>query len=565
VRPESPSYKWVVLSNTTLGMLMTTLNSSILLIALPDVFRGIHLDPLGSGNSSYLLWLIVGYPIILAVLTVSLGRLGDMFGRVRMFTLGFAIFSLFSLLLAVNWMQGTSGALALILMRLGQGLGGGFIFANSSAILTDAFPLDQRGLALGINSVAAIAGSFIGLLLGGLLAPFDWRLVFLVSVPIGIFATVWGHRSLHEFARLRAARIDWWGNATFALGLVAIMVGITRGIQPYGGHAMGWSSPVVLACLAAGVALLVAFCLIEGRVESPMFDLALFRIRAFAAGNVAVGLSSIGRGGLQFVLIVWLQGIWLPRHGYAFHETPLWAGIYMLPEIAGILIAGPISGHLSDRYGARPFATGGMLVAAATFALLIVVPVNFGYVWFAPILFLNGIAWGLFSSPNSAGVMNSLPPSRRGVGAGMLATSMNCASVLSIGIFFTLLVVGLSARLPQALDSGLRAHGVRPAQAARASRLPPVTTLFSAFLGYDPMETLLGRQTLGSLPPEQSRELAGRSFFPRLISAPFHDALVVAFGFSVAACLIAAAASLLRGGKYHFREEPSPAVALESV
>jgi MFS family permease len=285
-----------------------------------------------------------------------------------------------------------------------------------------------------------------------------------------------------------------------------------------------------------------------------MFDLGLFRIRAFTAGNVAVALSSIGRGGLQFVLIVWLQGIWLPRHGYAFHTTPLWAGIYLLPEIAGILIAGPISGHLSDQYGARPFATGGMLVAAATFALLIVVPVNFGYAWFAPILFLNGIAWGLFSSPNSAGVMNSLPPSRRGVGAGMLATSMNCAAVLSIGIFFTLLVVGLSARLPQALDGGLRAHGVPPAEATRISQLPPVTTLFAAFLGYNPMKTLLGKDTLAALPPEQSRELAGRSFFPRLISNPFHDALVVAFVFSMIACLIAAVASLARGGKYHFRE-----------
>jgi MFS family permease len=564
VQPDAPSYKWVVLSNTTLGMLMTTLNSSILLIALPDVFRGIHLDPIQSGNSSYLLWLIVGYPIVLAVLTVSLGRLGDMFGRVRMFTLGFAIFTVFSLLLALNWMQGTTGALVLILLRLGQGLGGALIFANSSAILTDAFPLEQRGLALGINSVAAIAGSFIGLLLGGLLAPFDWRLVFLVSVPIGIFATIWGHRSLHELARHRAARIDWWGNATFALGLVTIMVGITYGIQPSGGDSMGWGSPLVLFSLATGAGLLVAFCVIEGHVESPMFDLGLFRIRAFAAGNVAVALSSIGRGGLQFVLIVWLQGIWLPRHGYAFHQTPLWAGIYMLPEIAGILIAGPISGHLSDRYGARPFATGGMLVAAATFALLIVVPVNFGYIWFAPILFLNGIAWGLFSSPNAAAVMNSLPPSQRGVGAGMLATSMNCASVLSIGIFFTLLVFGLSARLPQAVAGGLRAHGVPSSKAVEVSQLPPVTTLFSAFLGYNPMETLLGRKTLGALPPEQARELTGRSFFPTLISAPFHDALVVAFGFSMCACLIAAVASLARGGRYHFRE-PTPEPALESA
>jgi len=558
-------YKWIALSNTTLGMLMTTLNSSILLIALPDIFRGVRLDPLQAGNSSYLLWLIVGYPIVLAVLTVSLGRVGDMFGRVRMFTLGFAIFTLFSVLLSVNPLTGPTGALMLIVLRLAQAVGGAFIFANSSAILTDAFPRGQRGLALGINSVAAIAGSFIGLVLGGVLAPVSWRLVFLVSVPFGVLATFWSYRSLREVPLGRETRIDWWGNVTFAGGLVALMVAITYGIQPYGGHAMGWTSPFVDACLTAGVLLLAAFCAVEQRAESPMFDLGLFRIRAFAAGNLAVFLSSIGRGGLQFVLIVWLQGIYLPQNGYAFSQTPLWAGIYMLPEIAGILIAGPISGHLSDRYGARPFTTGGMVVGTLTFALLIVVPVNFNYAWFAWILFLNGIAWGLFSSPNSAAVMNSLPPNRRGVGAGMLATAMNSAAVLSIGIFFTLMVVGLSSRLPQALEHGPVRHGVAAQPAARISHLPPVTTLFAAFLGYNPMKTLLGPGELRSLPPAQSRQLTGRAFFPRLISTPFHDALDVAFAFSICACLIAAGASLLRGGKYHFEEAVAAEPALEAV
>jgi MFS family permease len=440
-------------------------------------------------------------------------------------------------------------------MRVGQGVGGALLFANSSAILTDAFPAHQRGLALGVNSIAAIAGSFIGLVLGGVLGPIAWRLVFLVSVPIGVVATFWCYRSLRELGVRKAARIDWWGNATFALGLVGVMVGITYGIQPYGGHTMGWTSPFVLSTLVGGVAVLVLFCFIELRVPEPMFRLDLFRIRAFTAGNLASLLAAIGRGGLQFILIIWLQGIWLPRHGYAFSETPLWAGIYMLPLIFGFLVAGPASGYLSDRFGARPFATGGLLLAALSFLLLMILPVNFAYVWFALILLLNGIGMGLFAAPNSAGVMNSLPPTQRGAGAGMLATFMNSASVLSIGVFFSLMIVGLAADLPHALQSGLVAHGVPAADAHRVSSLPPVATLFASFLGYNPMETLLGPHVLGSLPAAQAHTLTGRSFFPSLISSPFHTALVYAFVFAIVACLVAAVASLLRGGKYHYTEE----------
>jgi MFS family permease len=555
-------YKWVALSNTTLGMLIATINASILLIALPDIFRGIHIDPLAPGNTSYLLWLILGFLVVMAVLVVSLGRLGDMYGRVRMFNLGFAVFTVFSILLSVTWMHGSAGALWLILMRVGQGVGGALLFANSSAILTDAFPTHQRGLALGVNSIAAIAGSFIGLVLGGVLAPINWRLVFLVSVPIGVLATVWAYHSLRELGERRPARIDWWGNATFALGLVGVMVGITYGIQPYGGHTMGWTAPFVLSSLVVGLVLLVVFCVIETHVAEPMFHLELFRIRAFAAGNLAALLAAMGRGGLQFILIIWLQGIWLPEHGYAFSQTPLWAGIYMLPLIAGFLVAGPASGYLSDHFGARPFATGGMLLAAMSFLLLIVLPVNFSYVWFALILVLNGVGMGLFSSPNSAGVMNSLPPSQRGAGAGMLATFMNTASVLSIGVFFTLMIVGLSAGLPHTLQTGLVAHGVPAGDATRISQLPPVATLFASFLGYNPMATLLGPHVLSGLPAGQAHALTGRSFFPHLISGPFHTALVYAFVFAIVACLIAAVASLLRGGKYHYAEATSPGVPI---
>jgi MFS family permease len=548
-------YKWVALSNTTLGTLLAMINSSILLIALPDIFRGIGIDPLQPGNTSYLLWLLLGFLVVLAVLLVSLGRLGDMYGRVRMFNLGFAVFTFFSILLSVTWLHGGAGALWLILMRVGQGVGGALVFANSSAILTDAFPPDERGLALGINSVSLVAGSFLGLVLGGILAPLDWRLVFVISVPVGLVATIWSYHSLREIGVRRPGRVDWWGNLTFAAGLVLLMVGITYGIQPYGDHTMGWTSPLVLACMGSGLALLALFCWIETHVDEPMFHLELFRIRAFAAGNLAALLAAMARGGLQFILIIWLQGIWLPEHGYDFARTPLWAGIYMLPLILGLLVAGPASGWLSDRFGARPFATGGVLVAAASFALLIVLPVDFSYVWFALILLLNGIGMGLFQSPNTAGVMNSLPPSQRGAGAGMLATFNVSSSVLSIGVFFTLMIVGLASGLPHATQSGLVAHGVSPTDATRISHLPPVATLFAAFLGYNPVRTLLGPHVLHHLSPANAHTLTGRGFFPHLISSPFHTALVYAFVFAIVACLVAAFASLLRGGKYVHVEE----------
>ncbi len=564
-RMKGLDYKWVALSNTTLGMLVSMINSSILLIALPDIFRGIGVDPLQPGNTSYLLWLILSFLVVMAVLLVSLGRLGDIYGRVRMFNLGFAVFTTFSILLSITWMHGGAGALWLILMRVGQGVGGALVFANSSAILTDAFPPNERGLALGVNSIAMVAGSFVGLVLGGVLGPVMWRLVFLVSVPVGLVATLWSYRSLRELGVRKAARIDWWGNTSFALGLVAVMVGITYGIQPYGGHTMGWTSPFVLSMLGGGVVLLSAFCVIETRVAEPMFHLELFRIRAFSAGNLAGLLAAMGRGGLQFILIIWLQGIWLPEHGYAFSQTPLWAGIYMLPLVAGLLVAGPASGYLSDRYGARPFATGGMLIAATSFALLIALPVDFAYPWFAAVLLLGGLGMGLFSPPNSAGVMNSLPPSQRGAGAGMLATCVTSASVLSIGVFFSLMIVGLSSGLPATLHDGLIAHGVPAADATRIAHLPPVSTLFASFLGYNPVGTLLGPHALHALAPADASTLTGRSFFPHLISRPFHTALVYAFVFAIAACLIAAAASMFRGGKYHHEDERVTVPGIEAV
>jgi MFS family permease len=564
---KTERYKWVVLSNTTLGVLMATIDISIMLIALPDIFRGIDIDPLAPGNSFYLLWMILSFMVVTSVLVVSLGRLGDMYGRVKMYNRGFVVYTFFSLLLTVTWLSGTAAALWLVIMRVFQGVGAAMLMANSAAILTDAFPEHQRGMAIGINQVAGISGSFIGLVLGGLLAPIQWRLIFLVSVPVGLFGTVWAYRSLKEVPRRGMARLDWPGNVTFALGLIAIMVGITYGIQPYGHSTMGWASPTVLTSLSAGVVLLTAFAMIETRVRDPMFRLQLFKIRAFIAGSLSSLLSSVGRGGLMFMLIIWLQGIWLPRHGYSFSQTPLWAGIYMLPLTAGFLLAGPASGLLSDRFGSRPFATGGMIAAAGSFLLLELLPINFSYAAFGSILLLNGLSMGTFAAPNRAGVMNSLPPQHRGVGSGMNSTFQNSAQVLSIGIFFTLMIVGLSASLPATLYHGLLAHGVPQAVASTAAHLPPVSTLFSAFLGYSPVQHLVGPAVLAHLPAQQAAVLTGRSFFPSLISGPFASGLHTAFDFAIGACLAAAGMSWLRGGKYHYHEaaEPIPAPSTKAA
>jgi MFS family permease len=559
VEPDG-RYKWIALSNTTLGMLVATINSSIVIISLPAIFRGIGLDPLRPGNVSYLLWMLMGYLVVSAVLVVAFGRLGDIYGRVRMYNAGFLVFTLASIALVFTPDVGAAGALELIGLRVVQGVGGALLMANSMAILTDAFPVGQRGMALGINQVAALAGSFMGLLIGGLLADTNWRAVFLVSVPFGILGTIWGYLKLREVGQRGQGRIDWTGNLTFGVGLIAVLVGITYGIQPYGGHTMGWTSPLVLTLLLGGAALLGLFLVVERRSRDPLFHLDLFRIRAFSAGNLAGLLSSVSRGGLQFMLIIWLQGIWLPLHGYSFAATPLWAGIYMVPLTLGFLIAGPVSGWLSDHHGARPFATGGMLLTAASFAALMLLPIDFPYLAFAALLLANGVGSGLFAAPNTAGIMNSVPARQRGAASGMRATFQNAGFVLSIGLFFSLMVAGLAARLPTTLYAGLTANGVPPATAERIAHLPPVGSLFAAFLGYNPVRTLLGPAALGHLSPAQAANLTGTSFFPQLIAGPFKHGLAIVFLAALAMSLVAAGASWLRGGRY-VHEEPAGAEA----
>jgi MFS family permease len=551
-------YKWIALSNTTLSMTMATIDASIVIIAMPAIFRGIHLNPLTPGNISYLLWMIMGYLLVQSVLVVTLGRLGDMFGRVRIYNLGFVVFTLASIALSLDPLTGGGGALWLIGWRVGQGFGGAMLMANAAAILTDAFPVNQRGMALGVNQIAGISGQFVGLLLGGLLAAWDWRAVFWVNVPIGVFGTIWSYRSLRELATTRRARIDWAGNATFAVGAGILLAAITYGIQPYGGHPTGWTSPWVIGGLAGGAALLILFGIIETKIAEPMFRMSLFRVRAFAAGNAASLMGAIARGGLQFMLVIWLAGIWLPLHGYDYVDTPLWAGIYMLPLTAGFLIAGPVSGTLSDRYGPRPFATAGLLVAACAFTGLMLLPVNFPYWLFALIIFCNGIGSGLFASPNTSAIMSSVPARHRGAASGMRSTFQNSGMSLSIGIFFSLMIAGLAATLPRTLTSGLRAQGVPLGVASHVAHLPPVSTLFSALLGYNPIRNLLAPSgALARLPARNVDVLTGKQFFPNLISGPFHHGLIIVFSAAIAMSVAGALISSLRGHRFYYDEEPA--------
>ena len=576
--PAGDRYKWIALSNTTLSMTMATIDASIVIIAMPAIFRGIHLNPLTPGNISYLLWMIMGYLLVQSVLVVTLGRLGDMFGRVRIYNLGFVVFTLASIALSFDPMTGGGGALWLIGWRVVQAFGGAMLMSNSAAILTDAFPANQRGMALGINQIAGISGQFIGLLLGGLLAAWDWRAVFWVNVPIGVFGTVWAYRSLREISTTRRASIDWAGNVTFALGASMLLAAITYGIQPYGGQPTGWTNPLVLGGLFGGVALLVTFGIIESKIAEPMFRMGLFKIRAFAAGNAASLMGAIARGGLQFMLVIWLAGIWLPLHGYNYVDTPLWAGIYMLPLTAGFLIAGPVSGVLSDRYGPRPFATAGLVLAAAAFTGLMLLPVNFSYWLFALIIFFNGVGSGLFASPNTSAIMSSVPARHRGAASGMRSTFQNSGMSLSIGIFFSLMIAGLAATLPRTMTGGLRAQGVPLNVASHVAHLPPVSTLFSALLGYNPMRNLLGPSgTLARLPARNAAVLTGKQFFPNLISGPFHHGLIIVFGAAIALSLGGALISLLRGKQFYYDDsaavpaaepraaQPGPAAALEMM
>ena len=544
-------YKWVALSNTTLGVMMAMINSTIILISLPAIFRGIGINPLSSFQ--YLLWLLFGYNIVTATLLVSFGRLSDIFGRVRLYNLGFAVFTVASIALYLTPGRGDAAADYMIFFRIIQGIGAAFLFSNSAAILTDAFPHTERGKALGVNQIAALAGSLVGLILGGVLATFDWRYVFLVSVPFGIFGTLWSYYRLKELVMPAGkSRIDIAGNSTFAGGLTLLLIGVTYGLVPYGKLSMGWSSPWVVSSIAAGIILLIIFPVVELKVEQPMFNLRLFRRRIFAAANFAGILGAIARGGMMIMLIILLQGIWLPLHGYSYASTPFWAGVYMIPMMAGFIIMAPLSGWLSDRHGARILSTAGMIIASISFVLFLFLPYDFQYWQFAILLLAQGIGMGMFAAPNTASIMNSVPPDQRGAASGMRATLQNSGQTVSLALFFIIIIDSLSSSLPAALSSALNSSGAPPQLAASISSIPPTGALFSAFLGINPVLAILN--TYPSLSSALSTRtyalLTSKQWFPSVIALPFMSALHLAFLISAVLSVTAAVVSLLRGKVY---------------
>jgi len=540
-------YKWIVLINTTIGMLMASINQTIVLISLPAIFSGLHVDPLAPGQSNLLLWMLMGYSAVTTVLLVTFGRIADIFGRVRVYNLGFVVFTVGSLLCAVTPSVGTLGAIELISFRMLQGLGGACIFANSIALLTDAFPARQRGLSLGINQISFIAGNVVGVVLGGILAAINWRLDFLISVPVGVVGTVWAYVALHEIGKRQSQPLDWLGNITFAGGLLALMFGLTEALTPYGSQAMGWSNPTVVFVLAAGVILLVAFGVIETRVRYPLFDLGLFKIRDFLFGNVAAFLFSLARGGLMFMFIIWLQGIWLPLHGVAYADTPLHAGLDTMPLMLGFVVFGPLGGWLSDRYGSRALATGGILVAGLAAALLITLPADFNIWVFAAYLALMGAGMGFFSAPNTSQIMGSVPAEQRGAAAGMRSMILNAGMTASTAIFFTIVIASLSQNLGPALNVGATQAGLPAPISQGIASLPPGAAIFAAMLGYDPISHLVPASLLATLPPGVAARVTDPHFFAGLLAQPFVTGIRVALLACVAMCILAGVTSALRG------------------
>jgi MFS family permease len=549
-------YKWVAMIGVIIASLMGSINMSIVMIALPAIFNGIHINPLNSFQ--YLLWILMGYGLVTATLLLSFGRLSDMYGRVKMFQLGFLIFSIGSILLYITPATGDMGALEIIFFRLIQAVGAAFFMANSAAILTDAFPSNERGKALGINTVAVMAGMFLGLVVGGVLAVFDWRYVFLVSVPFGLLGTVWSYYKLKEISvKAEKTKIDLLGNVTFLLGITLILVGVTYGLIPYGSSSMGWSNPWVIASMLLGLISMILFGFVENRVESPMFRLDLFKNKSFAYANLAGLLGALGRGGVMFMIILLLQGIYLPLHGYSYSSTPFWGGIYMLPLTAGIIIFGPLSGVLSDKYGPRWIATGGMIVTAFAFLFLAALPYNFTYLVFGLAMFIMGMGFGMFGAPNSASIMNSVPSEDRGIASGMMYTINNTAQTASMAIFFTIIIIGITQRFPEAMTASLSSIGT-VYLAPALSNIPPTAALFSAFLGYNPVDailTALPAPLVAHIPQATLNTLTGTTWFPQTLQNAFVPSLRTSFYIGALLSVIAAILSVLRGEKYIHEHE----------
>ncbi len=537
---------------------MSSINMTIVLISLPAIFRGLGISPTAPGEFVILLWVMMGYSIVLASLLVTFGRISDLYGRTRLYTLGFIIFTTGSVLLSIipdN--SGNRGALMLISFRMIQAVGGGLLMVNSTALITDSFGPTERGKALGINQISFITGNLIGLIAGGLLASYNWHLVFLVSVPFAIAGSLWSVFKLIPTKGVGKVKMDIFGNIALASSLILISLGFTYALVPYKSSQMGWGNPYVWASFIAGIVLIVIFIFIESKVEYPLFNLKLFKIRAFTFGNFAGFLSSLGRGAIMFLVVIWLQGIYLPLHGYSYSSAPFWAGIYMLPMMAGFISLGPIGGYLTDKYGARLFATLGMVIIAISLFLLTTLPYDFNLIEFELILLLNGIGSGLFASPNTTAIMNSLPPEYRGAGSGMRTTFNNIGQTISMAIFFSIAITVFTQNLPSSLYSLSMSLGV-PAQLSKLiSDIPASGALFAAFLGINPINGL-PQNLLSEVPPNVLTAISSLKFFPEAVGPSFIIGLRDSLYVAIILTLIGAVLSAFRGGRYVHDEISKP-------
>ncbi|MCL4412129.1 MAG: MFS transporter [Candidatus Thermoplasmatota archaeon] len=558
-------YKYTVLTNTMLGALMAAINMNIVMITLPAIFKGLGIDPFQSGEFIYLLWILMGYSIVLASILVTFGRISDIFGRTRMYTLGFIIFTVGSVLLSII-PGGTknTGATILIGFRMIQAVGAGFLMVNSTALLTDAFPGNERGKALGINQISFVVGSLLGLIIGGLLSSFDWHMVFIVNVPFAVAGTLWSIVKLKETAPRQKVGIDFLGNLSLALSLILISLGFTYTLMPYGNQQMGWGSPWVIASFILGTALIFAFIAIERRVKNPLFNLSLFKIKPFAYGNISLFLAAMGRGAIMFLVVIWLQGIYLPLHGFSYSQTPFWAGIYMLPMLLGMVVFGPVGGVLTDKYGARLYATLGMVISAVGLVLLTMVPYNFNVWFFEIILVVIGIGGGLFASPNTTAIMNAVASKDRASANGMRMTINNVASTISMAVFFSITITIFSLKVPGAMYSDAIKIGVPTSIATILAGIPPSGALFGAFLGVSPMSII--PQSLFALIPLGARAaLESNSFFPNVIGPSFIIGLDYAIYIALAMSILGAIFSALMGERYVHEEHGISIEAKETL
>ncbi|HET7391842.1 MAG TPA: MFS transporter [Nitrososphaeraceae archaeon] len=423
-------YKWITLSNTTIGTLMASLDRNIVLIALPTIALDLHT------SFFTLIWIVLVYWLVTASVLLNFGRLSDMFGRVKLYNMGFALFTLGSGLCSIS----QTGE-QLILFRIIQALGAAFLFSNSTAIITDTFREHERAMALGLNQMSIVIGSVIGLVFGGFLTSYlGWRSIFWVNLPIGIFATIWSYAKLRELGTIRKEKIDWLGNATFAGGLFMILLGVT--FTNFRINLFEISLSII-----GGFFLLVLFIIIEKKVHRPMFDLSLFKIRLFTGGNIAIFLNALARGAFTLIMSFYLQGP-------SMRLNSLDAGIYLIPVSIALAAFAPLSGWLYDKYKLRIFTSVGLLVSAAGFFILTRIGVTTSFYEIIIPLVMIGAGMGIFASPNRASIMNSVPPPRRGVSAAISTTFVMVGNSFSIGLVFLIMTNVIPLHTAEQLFSG---------------------------------------------------------------------------------------------------------------